>query len=240
VSNLQCPLYHNSSCVLKTQCVLPEFKVQHDCGGFLEKCSFFAKEKLKQVSVNSNLKIIIKSVSNVYLVKADALVYPTNDFLEIDDQLLNKMTLGESQKLFSSKVDKRAKIGFPYMFKCPSSWKIKQTYIINAVVGSETELVNEHAVQGVMKKTLLLADQEKIESLLVIPFDKGAHDISLISMAQLSSIFMLLQRHKFEYLKKIYICMEDEETEQSFIEYYNRIFGDPNERRNVANATVDN
>ena len=32
--------------------------------------------------------------------------------------------------------------------------------------------------------------------------------------------------------------MEDEETEQSFIEYYNRIFGGIRERRSDINAAV--
>lgn len=239
MSNLQCPFYSESNCLIKTQCVLPEFKIQHNCKGLLNQCSFFVKEKNKQVNAESNLKIIIKQVDNAYLVKADALVYPINDLLEIDDPLLNRMTLGETQKAFSSSLSERAKIGYPYLFKCSNSWKVKQKFIIGAVIASETYLVNESSVVSAMKKTLLLADDNQIESLVIIPCDKGTHDISLISMAQLSSIFTISQKHEFKHLKKIYICMEDEETEQSFIEYYNRIFGGIHERRNNGDVTIN-
>lgn len=238
MSNLQCPFYNESNCLIKTQCVLPEFKIQHNCKGLLNQCSFFIKEKLHQASAESNLKIIIKQVENAYLVKADALVYPINDLFEIDDPLLNRMTLGETQKLFSNSIKERAKIGYPYLFKCSESWKTKQKHIIAAVIASETYLVNESSVVSAMKKTLLLADDNQIESLVIIPCDKGTHDISLISMAQLSSIFTISQKHEFKHLKKIYICMEDEETEQSFIEYYNRIFGGIRERRSDINTAV--
>ena len=58
-------------------------------------------------------------------------------------------------------------------------------------------------------------------------------------MAQLSAIFTISQKHEFKYLKKIFICMEDEETEQSFIEYYNRIFGGIHGRRNNGDAAIN-
>lgn len=239
MSNLQCPFYNESSCLIKTQCTLPEFKSQHNCGGLLNQCSFFIKEKIKQLNTDSNLKIIIKRVDNTYLVKADALVYPINDLLEIDDPLLNRMTLGDTPKLFSSTLQNGVKIGHPYLFKCSESWKTKQKYIITAVISSETYLVNETFVVGAMKKTILLADENQIESLVIIPCDKGTHDISLISMAQLSAIFTISQKHEFKYLKKIFICMEDKETEQSFIEYYNRIFGGIHGRRNNGDAAIN-
>ena len=86
-------------------------------------------------------------------------------------------------------------------------------------------MVNEADVISAMRKTLLLADDMGLQNLVFIPCDNGTHDIDLTSLAQLSAIFTLCQKHEFKSLKSVYICMEDEESEISFIEYYNRIFG---------------
>lgn len=224
MSNLNCHFYNNKKCILKEQANLPNFKEEHDCSGLINKCSFFIKEKVKQISIDSHIKILIKQVSNPYLVKADGLVYPANNRLEIDDKTLNKMTFNQAQKKCNQLLKNGVKMGYSYIFPCEEDWKIKQKYFINAVVAGESRLVNEGDVAGGMKKSLLIADEMGLTSLLIIPCDNGTHDISLISMTQLSSIFVLCQKHKFENLKNIYICMEDEESESVFIEYYNRIF----------------
>ena len=238
MSNLNCPFYNNK-CILKSQANLPDYKQEHDCKSLLSNCSFFAKEKLKQAKANTKLQIFIKQVSNVYLVKADGLVYPANNLFQIDDPLLNRMTLNEAEKKCLPFLKDFVKMGYPYVFEVPGNWKIKQKYFFNAVISVESRLVNEADVASAMKKTLLKADQMGLESLLIIPCDNGTHDISLISMSQLSAIFMICAKHDFKSLKKIYICMEDEESEQSFIEYYNRIFGDKDESKNETNSSSD-
>ena len=234
----ECPFYKNL-CVLKSQANLPDFKKEHDCQGILKKCSFFVEEPLKQIKVNSKLKIIIKRVDNVYLVKADGLVYPTNNLLDIDDPLLNRMTLNEAQQKCTEFVKKQIKMGYPYAFKVPPHWKIKQKYFINAVVAGESRLVNEFDVSNAMKKTILYAEQMGLENLLILPCDNGSHDISLTSMAQLSAIFTISKKHEFKHLKYIYICMEDEESERAFIEYFNRIFGGNHEQRNESDSSIN-
>ncbi len=223
-----CPFFQKS-CALKQQVNLPQFKNEHNCGGTLSNCSFFVKEKLKQIKAESPIKIFIKKVDNVYLVKADGLVYPNNNILQVDDPLLIRMTSNEIQAKCDNFLKGSIKMGFPYSFEVPSNWKIKQQHFINAVVAGASRLVNESDVASAMKKTLLYADSIGLETLLFIPCDNGTHDISLVSMAQLSAIFVLCQKHKFMNIKSIYICMEDEESEQAFIEYYNRIFGATNE-----------
>lgn len=238
VSNLNCPFYNNK-CILKSQAVLPPHKQEHDCKSLLNNCSFFAKEKLKQIKADTKLKIYIQQVSNVYLVKADGLVYPANNLFQVDDPLLNKMTFNQVELKCRDFLKSFVKMGFPYVFEVPQNWKIKQKFFFNAVISVESRLVNEADVASAMKKTLLQADQMGLESLVIIPCDNGTHDISLISLSQLSSIFMICQKHEFKSLKKIFICMEDEESEQSFIEYYNRIFGDKNESKNETNSSSD-
>lgn len=236
MSNLSCPFYQSSKCILKPQANLPEFKAVHDCTGLLNRCSFFAKEKLKQVKTESKLKILIRKVDNVYLVKADGLVYPTNNVFQVDDPLLSRMTMNQVEQLCKPFLKTFVKMGFPYVFEVPKNWKIKQNYFFNAVISVESRLVNEADVTSAMKKTLLKADEMGLESLVIMPCDNGTHDISLISMAQLSAIFTISLKHDFQSLKKIYICMEDEESEQAFIEYYNRIFGEKNEPKNETHA----
>ena len=236
--SLKCPFY-NQACILKPQANLPEFKAEHDCKSHIQACSFFIKEKIKQIKVDTKIKIIIKQVNNVYLVQADGLVYPNNNLLHIDDPLLNKMTLNQAQAKCDNIIKNSIKMGYPYSFPVPSNWKIKQKHFINAVIAGASRLVNEADVASAMKKTILYADEIGLQSLLFMPCDNGTHDISLTSLSQLSSIFTICQKHDFKNLKTIFICMTDEESEQAFIEYYNRIFGSKNEPGNEINVAVN-
>ena len=239
MSNLICPFY-NKACILKEQANLPDFKVTHDCKSLINNCSFFIKEKLKQCKANTQIKIIIRKIDNVYSVKADGLVYPTNMLLEIDDPLLNRMTFNEAQSKCNEFLLKTIHAGCIYDFPVPSNWKIKQKHFLNAIIAGESRLVNSADVAKSMKKAILYADNIGLESLLILPCDNGTHDISTISMSQLSAIFTISKQHKFINLKSIYICMGDEETEQTFIEYYNRIFGSKHESGNETDITINN
>jgi len=234
---MSCPFY-NKECLLKHQANLPTFKVEHDCKNVISNCSFFVKEKLKQIKVDTKLKVIIKKFDNPYLVKADVLIYPTNNLLRIDDPILKKMTLNQSEKFLQKFKTKDIQMGYPYVIKVPDTWKIKQKNLINAVVAGESRLVNEADVSSAIKKSLIMSDEMGFESALMLPCDNGTHDISLTSLAQLSAIFFVFQKYEFKYLKNIFICMSDEESEQTFIEYYNRIFGEKNESRNRSDNEV--
>ena len=236
MSRLTCPFYDNG-CILKEQANLPEFKNLHDCKSSLDNCSFFIKPKIKQIKANLPVKIIIKQVENVFMVKADVLVYPTNNLLEYDHSF-DKLTLYKAKRKADEIFRRGVKMGFPYGFESDPSWKNKQKYIINAVVAGESRLVNEADISSAMKKSLLMIDQLGYESALIVPCDYGTHDISLTSLTQLSAIFLFCQQHTFKNLKHIFVCMEDEESEQSFIEYFNRIFGEKNEPRVDENPAI--
>ena len=235
--SVNCPFY-NKTCILKFQANLPEFKSAHDCKGALNNCSFFVKEKIKQIKTETGVKIFIRKVENPYLVKADALVYPTNNLLQIDDPLLNRMTYGQAQEECNKLTKFSIKMGYPYGFTVNPSWKIKQKYFINAVVAGASRLVNESDILSAMKKTLIHADTMGFESILIIPFDNGTHDINLTGLSQLSAIFTVVKVQEFSNLKTIFICMEDEESEHSFIEYYNRIFGSQDDKRDKKSTAV--
>jgi len=61
-------------------------------------------------------------------------------------------------------------------------------------------------------------------------------------LLELDSLVALIGKfhfpEEFSSLKSIYICMEDEESEQAFIEYYNRIFGSKDDQRDKENTAV--
>jgi hypothetical protein len=149
------------------------------------------------------------------------------------------MTLNQAQAKCDNIIKNPVKMGYPYSFPVPSNWKIKQKHFINAVIAGASRLVNEADVASAMKKTILYADEIGLQSLLFMPCDNGTHDISLTSLSQLSSIFTICQKHDFKNLKTIFICMADEESEQAFIEYYNRIFGSKNEPGNEINVAIN-
>ena len=238
MSGEKCIFFENSNCKLKYHCVLPEFNDSHNCEGNVQKCSFLAKPKLKQNQYNTCPKIIIKQIENVYLVKADAIVYPTNNLLGIDDPLFNKMTLGQAQKVFNKIVkNQNIKMGFPYVVPSQPNWHNKQDHIFLAVVAGASRLVNEADIASTMKKSLLWADELGLKKILILPCDNGTHDIALTALAQLSAIFAICQKHNFQKIESIYICMSDEESEQVFVEYYNRIFGAQHESGNKTTIT---
>ena len=67
---MKCPFYNNS-CILKPQANLPDFKLEHNCKGALNACSFFANEILDFVYIdgahdyNSAYKDIVSWKSKV-------------------------------------------------------------------------------------------------------------------------------------------------------------------------------
>jgi O-acetyl-ADP-ribose deacetylase (regulator of RNase III) len=75
-----------------------------------------------------------------------------------------------------------------------------------------------------MRKALLLADEEKVRNVVVIPADCGTHDINDTARVQLAAIKTYLSTAKESNIKNIFIVMEDEESYQVYEEYYNRIF----------------
>ena len=102
--------------------------------------------------------------------------------------------------------------------------QVKAKAIYHAVVAGESRLVNEEDIRSSMRKSLTLADSNNASNVVVIPCDCGTHDIEDTARVQLSSILTYFKSKKDSNIRNIFIVMEDEESYQTFEEYYNRIF----------------
>ncbi len=207
----------------------------YDCEGSFDNCAF----KERQVSVQTPVqetkpekpkeekkgtRVSIHKIENPYLVKADVLVYPTNNMLNIDDVLLNRFSRGKVQAE-CDQIPKPIKMGHVYITSNgDESTQVKPKSIYHAVVSGESRLVNEEDIKTAVRKSLLLADQNNAANIVFIPCDCGTYDINDTARVQLAAIKTYLQSNKESKLKNIFIVMEDEESFNTFEEYYNRIF----------------
>jgi O-acetyl-ADP-ribose deacetylase (regulator of RNase III) len=246
----KCPLYLQSSeCTLKLISnpriisfflkqdfpVLQE-KWNNDCQGNLINCSFSlqtqAQESIKEVIEESkqpelvleSTKVSIHKVENPYLVKSDVIVYPTNIALTIDDPLLNRMSRGRIQAE-CDKFSKPIKMGTVYVTSNGfGDTKVKAQKVYHAVVAGESRLVNEADTKSAIKKALILANQDEARNVVMLPSDCGTLDINDAARVQLSAIKTFLTTEKECKIKNIFLVMEDEESYNTYEEYYNRIF----------------
>lgn len=246
----KCPLYLQSSeCTLKLISnpriisfflkqdfpVLQE-KWNNDCQGNLINCSFSlqtqAQESIKEVIEESkqpelvleSTKVSIHKVENPYLVKSDVIVYPTNIALTIDDPILNRMSRGRIQAE-CDKFSKPIKMGTVYVTSNGfGDTKVKAQKVYHAVVAGESRLVNEADTKSAIKKALILANQDEARNVVMLPSDCGTLDINDAARVQLSAIKTFLTTEKECKIKNIFLVMEDEESYNTYEEYYNRIF----------------
>jgi O-acetyl-ADP-ribose deacetylase (regulator of RNase III) len=102
--------------------------------------------------------------------------------------------------------------------------KVQAKKIFHAVVAGESRLVNEEDIKTATRKALILADDGNSSNVLMIPADCGTHDINDVARVQLAAIKTYLQSNKNCSIKNIFLVMEDQESLDTFQEYYNRIF----------------
>ena len=202
----------------------------YDCKGDFTDCAFIERNKKNIESVEEpkpevkGTKVSIHKIENPYLVKADVLVYPANNMLNIDDVILHRFSRGTIQSE-CDQIPKPIKMGHVYITSNGGeNSQVKPKSIYHAVVAGESRLVNEEDIKTSVRKSLLLADQNNAASVVFIPCDCGTHDINDTARVQLASIKTYLQSNKESKLKNIFIVMEDEESFNTFEEYYNRIF----------------
>jgi O-acetyl-ADP-ribose deacetylase (regulator of RNase III) len=206
----------------------------YDCEGSFDNCAFRERQQPQEAPVESKpekpkeaktgARVSIHKIENPYLVKADVLVYPTNNMLNVDDVLLNRFSRGTIQTE-CDQIPKPIKMGHVYITSNGGeNSQIKPKHIYHAVVAGESRLVNEEDIKTSVRKSLLLADQNNAANIVFIPCDCGTHDINDTARVQLASIKTYLQSNKESKLKNIFIVMEDEESFNTFEEYYNRIF----------------
>lgn len=244
-----CPLYlENKTCFVKTTSTtqsvsfftkidlpLIQNKWDIDCEGDRDRCSFLLDVKVEEkpvvketkqepASKQKGTKVSIHKIENPYVVKADALIFPANNILQIDDVQLHRLSKGKIQEE-CDKFQKPIKMGHVYITSNGGEGSlVKPKSIYHAVVAGESRLVNEEDIRSSMRKSLTLADSNNAANVVVIPCDCGTHDIEDTARVQLSSILTYFKSKKDSNIKNIFIVMEDEESYQTFEEYYNRIF----------------
>lgn len=223
-----------------------------NCHGVIESCSFAKKtenieenisENIKvsntetQLAVSENsdvqqdtiskdndVKISIHLYENPYLIKSDVLVYPTNIVLTVDDPLLHRMSRGVVQSELD-KFPKPIKMGSVYITSNGGDLsKVQSKKIYHAVVAGESRLVNEEDIKSSIRKSLHLALQNKAKNILMMPPDCGTLDINDTARVHLSSIKTFLQAEKNSNFKNIFIVMSDQESYDTYLNYYKRIF----------------
>jgi O-acetyl-ADP-ribose deacetylase (regulator of RNase III) len=223
-----------------------DFKILHeqwneDCQGRHENCSFIvdkpqveATKKQSQETpqekphekpvLQFSTKVSIHQHNNPYAVKSDIIYYPTNSILTVDDPLLNKLSRFKVQEA-CDKISKPYKMGQIYVTSNgDENSLVKSKKIVHAVVAGESRLVNEEDIRSSTKQTLIFAELNGYESIVMIPADCGTHDISDTARVQLSAVKTYLQSSDKKVIKNIYFVMEDEVSYSTYREYYNRIF----------------
>ena len=185
------------------------------------------EETISEPTVEPKLestRVSIHKVENPYLVKSDVLVYPTNIGLTVDDPLLNRMSRGRIQSE-CDKFSKPIKMGTVYITSNgDGDSKVKSQKVYHAVVAGESRLVNEADTKSAIKKALIIANQDKVRNIVMLPGDCGTLDINDAARVQLSAIKTFLSTEKDCCIKNIFLVMEDEDSYNTYEEYYNRIF----------------
>ena len=246
-----CPLYlENKNCFVKTTSTthsvsyftkidlpLLQNKWDVDCEGDRDRCSFLSapekievipepiqevKPQLKQETKGT--KISIHKIENPYAVKADVLIFPANNVLQIDDAKFHRLSRGKIQQECDA-YPKPIKMGHVYITSNGGDEsQVKPKSIYHAVVAGESRLVNEEDIRSSMRKSLHLAESNNAGNVVIIPCDCGTHDIEDTARVQLSSILTYFKSKKDSNIRNVFIVMEDEESYKTFEEYYNRIF----------------
>jgi O-acetyl-ADP-ribose deacetylase (regulator of RNase III) len=208
-----------------------------DCEGDRDRCSFLSatenievipepiqEEKPQPKKEFKGTKISIHKIENPYAVKADVLIFPANNVLQIDDAKFHRLSRGKIQQECDA-FPKPIKMGHVYITSNGGDEsQVKPKSIYHAVVAGESRLVNEEDIRSSMRKSLHLAESNNAGNIVILPCDCGTHDIEDTARVQLSSILTYFKSKKDSNIRNVFIVMEDEESYKTFEEYYNRIF----------------
>jgi len=175
------------------------------------------------------IHVKIQGVDNIYNVKVDAIVYPNNQMLLIDDEELNY----RSQDLIQAELDKiipPVNLGSVYRTSNGGNRKngVVPQKVYHAVVAAQSRLVSEAAIAKSTVKALSQADDDGCQSIAMLPMDCGNFDLHQTAVAQLSAIYNFLENTPTKNLKYIFIITtkNDKVTLDIFNEKFDRIFGE--------------
>jgi O-acetyl-ADP-ribose deacetylase (regulator of RNase III) len=184
----------------------------------------------RDILAEKGVKLLIRRVSNPYLVKGDVLVYPNNQGLIIDDDELNRRTglrlAGECKNLLKTRP---IKMGQVYITSngnngqsVPGGVAAKKIY--HAIVAGVSRLVGPE-INVTSLRALLLADSMGAKTVVMMPFDCGEFDVDEGAKQQLSGIRKFIETD-IQNIKNIYIVMKENDSisEEAFLKYYDKIF----------------
>ena len=187
------------------------------------------QEETEQTEPEDLIFVKIVGVDNVYSVKADALIYPNNQILQIDDDELNRRSYNKIQDELD-KIVPPVSLGTVFQTGNGGDHKggIKAKKIYHAVVATQSRLVNETAIIKSVVKSLTQADEDGCETVVMLPMDCGTFDLHATAYAQLNAIYKFLETVNAKNLKNIFIITtkNDKVTLDIFNEKFDRIFGE--------------
>ena len=187
------------------------------------------QEESEQAEPEDLIFVKIVGVDNVYSVKADALIYPNNQILQIDDDELNRRSYNKIQDELD-KIAPPVSLGTVFQTGNGGDHKggIKAKKIYHAVVATQSRLVNETAIIKSVVKSLTQADEDGCETVVMLPMDCGTFDLHATAYAQLNAIYKFLETVNAKNLKNIFIITtkNDKVTLDIFNEKFDRIFGE--------------
>ena len=185
------------------------------------------EEEIKEPEDLIFVKIV--GVDNIYSVKADALIYPNNQILQIDDDELNYRSYNKVQDELD-KIAPPVALGTVYQTSNGGDHKggIKAKRIYHAVVATQSRLVNETGIIKSVVKSLTQADEDGCETVVMLPMDCGTFDLHATAYAQLNAIYKFLETVNAKNIKNIFIVTtkNDKVTLDIFNEKFDRIFGE--------------
>ena len=189
----------------------------------------YEEEEEEEVEPEDLVSVRVLGVENVYSVKVDALVYPNNQLLFIDDIELSKRSLGQIQAELD-KIAPPVQMGSIYVTGNGGDHRggIIPKKIYHAIVATQMRLVNEQAISKSVVKCLTQADADGLENIAMLPMDCGTFDLYQTASAQLGAIYNFLQTVPTKNLKNIFIITtkNDKVTLDIYNEKFDRIFGE--------------
>jgi hypothetical protein len=187
------------------------------------------EQEEEEVEPDDLVSVRVLGVENVYSVKVDALIYPNNQLLFIDDIELSKRSLGLIQAELD-KIPAPVQMGSVYVTNNGGEHRggIVPKKIYHAIVATQMRLVNEQAISKSVVKCLTQADADGVENLAMLPMDCGTFDLYQTAGAQLGAIYNFLQTVPTKNLKNIFIITtkNDKVTLDIYNEKFDRIFGE--------------
>jgi len=172
----------------------------------------------------ANIKIELLKIDNPYDYDTDVLVFPNNIDLSIDDYNLDQSSHGNIQKE-CDQIQRPIQMGMIYKTSNGGAdSKIKAKCIYHAVVAGLSRLVSSREIKSATVNALYYAEMDNCEHVSFLPLECGTLNIDEVAMSQLSSIKEFMSYEQPNHIKKITILLPEQESYDSFTNYYNRIF----------------